>query len=67
MNKRLLLTIMLCSSLFGGILSISAENTAKAIWCADNTTLYFLYDNVTYSTGSSGNNTYDGAVVPFEE
>ena len=61
MLKRLLLTVILLTSFFGGgILTISAENTAKAIWCADNKTLYFLYDNVTYSTGSSGNNTYDG-------
>lgn len=62
MKKRLFLTMMLLSSLLGGsVLTINAAaNSAKALWCPENSTLYFLYDNVSYSTGSSGNNTYDG-------
>ena len=56
---------MLLSSLLGGsTLTINADaNSAKALWCPDNSTLYFLYDDVTYSTGSSGNNTYDGHLI----
>ena len=56
--------MMLLSSLLGGsVLTINAaaKYTAKALWCSDNTTLYFLYDNITYSANNNANNnTYDG-------
>ena len=55
MKKRLFLTMMLLSSLLGGsTLTISAD-TAKAIWCEDVKTLYFLYDGNSYY----GVDTYD--------
>lgn len=61
MTKRILSTMMLLTSLLGGSISTAlAANSAKAIWCESNQTLYFVYDNVSYSTDSSGNNTYDG-------
>ena len=55
MKKRLFLTMMLLSSLLGGsTLTINAD-TAKAIWCEDVKTLYFLYDGNSYY----GVDTYD--------
>ena len=55
MLKRLLITVMLLTSFFGGgTLTINAD-TAKAIWCEDVKTLYFLYDGNSYY----GVDTYD--------
>ena len=53
MKKIILLMLMLITSFMGvGMLKVNAQTTsAKAIWCGEEgvTTLYFLYDNVTYS------------------
>ena len=63
MNKRLLLTIVLLSSFFGvSIMSANAQTaSAKAIWCGEEgvTTLYFLYDNASYTAGD----TYDSHTI----
>ena len=48
--KKFLLTFSL---LFGLAATMAADPTAKAIYCASNTTLYFTYDEVTYNTSTS--------------
>lgn len=54
MKKRLLLTMMLLASLVvGAAVKANAANTPKAIWCAGNTTLYFLCDDVDYNVGDA--------------
>lgn len=51
--KRLLLSLVL----FAGIVaSVWADPTAKAIYCAGNTTLYFTYDEATYTAGTAYEN-----------
>ena len=52
--KKLLLTLLLLISAF----SIQAQ-TPYAIWCEDNTTLYFTADGNTYAEGD----TYDGQTI----
>ena len=60
MTKRILSTMMLLTSLLGGSISKAlAANSAKAIWCESNKTLYFVYDDVIYSNNGTGNCTYD--------
>ena len=52
MTKRILSTMMLLTSLLGGSISTAlAANSAKVIWCESNQTLYFVYDDVSYSKG----------------
>ena len=56
MIKRILSTMMLLTSLLGGSISTAlAANSAKAIWCESNKTLYFVYDDNTYSEGGNYN------------
>ena len=52
--KKLLLTLLLLISAF----SIQAQ-TPYAIWCEDNTTLYFTADGNTYAAGG----TYNGQTI----
>ena len=40
-------------TLLAAVPTILLAQTAKALYCAENTTLYFVYDNVTYTAGSS--------------
>ena len=57
--KKNLLTFTL---LFGLAATMAADPTAKAIYCADNTTLYITYDEVTYTAGTAYEN-LDGKTV----
>ena len=54
--KRKLFLLLLLSTLVPRLLQ---AQTAKAIWCEGNTTLYFTYDTNTYSEGD----TYDGQTI----
>ena len=55
-NVVALCAITLVLLLHAGVVN---AQTAKAIWCAGNTTLYFTYDNVSYTVGG----TYDGQPI----
>lgn len=56
MTKRILSTMMLLTSLLGGSISTAlAANSAKAIWRESNKTLYFVYDDNSYSEGGNYN------------
>lgn len=47
--KKLLMVL----TLLAAVPTILLAQTAKALYCADNKTLYFVYDNVTYTAGTS--------------
>ena len=57
--KRLVLSLLAIMAFAIGAL---ADNTAYAVWCADNTTLYFLGSEETLSAG--GTFTPEGATEP---
>lgn len=52
--KKILLFLLL-----GLLPQLIHAQTAKAIWCSGNTTLYFTYDTNTYTAGG----TYDGQTI----
>lgn len=47
--KKLLMVLTLLTA----VPTILLAQTAKALYCADNKTLYFVYDDVTYTAGTS--------------
>ena len=54
--KKLLLILLLA---VGAVVMPAQAQTAKAIWCAGNTTLYFTNDSNTYAVGG----TYNGQTI----
>jgi len=59
-TKKLLMTVMLLSSLLGGA-GFASVHAAKAyaLWCEGNKTVYYVYGETAYAAGG----TYDGQTI----
>ena len=59
-TKKILLTVMLLSSLLGGA-GFASVHAAKAyaLWCEGNKTVYYVYGETAYAAGG----TYDGQTI----
>lgn len=60
-TKKILLTVMLLSSLLGGAgySSVLAAAKTYALWCEGNKTVYYVYGETAYAAGG----TYDGQTI----
>ena len=60
-TKKILMTVMLLSSLLGGAgySSVLAAAKAYALWCEGNKTVYYVYGETAYAAGG----TYDGQTI----